>query len=118
MLTEVTCVVIRCDTCGAAGFDSGEGGDFDSIIHFDTAEDAEQGARDCEWFIGPDTATCRRCLERAQCDLTGHDDSGWRDSGPHETRDGGVWVGRVRWCCRCGRSEYDPPIPQPSGIDA
>lgn len=110
MLTEVTCVVIACDRCGALGFDSGDGGDFDSVLHFDTVEEAESTAREAEWFVGDDHAVCRRCVEKGECELLGHDNSGWRDSGPHETRDGGLWVGRVRWCNRCGRSEYDPPV--------
>ena len=112
MLVEVTCIVIRCDTCGRVGFDSGDGGDFDNEAHFDTIEQAEELARECQWFVGPDTATCRRCLELAECRLTGCDWSDWHNTGPHEHK-GGVYVGRRRYCWRCNASEYDPPIPQP-----
>lgn len=118
MLTEVTCVVIACDGCGQPGFDSGDGGDWDGIFHFDTEQEAEETAREAGWFADRDRATCRRCLDKAECERMGHDWSEWRDTGPHEHR-GGIYVGRYRRCWRCsGSAEYDPPLRNPSSEEA
>lgn len=110
MFTEVACVVICCDGCGKPGFDSGDGGDYDAVLHFDTLEEAEEVAREAGWFTGPDAAVCRRCLEHRECELTGHDWSEWRDFGPL-TYWGGIYVGLSRRCWRCWSAvEYDPPV--------
>jgi hypothetical protein len=113
MLTEVTCVVVRCDPCGRSAFDSGDGGDFDNEAHFDTIEAALEAVQEAEWIVVGDRVTCSRCAEQASCDLTGHEWSSWYDVGPHDFR-GGIYVGKRRICWRCNRAtEYDPPIPQP-----
>ncbi len=114
MFTEVICILIVCDGCGKPGFDTGEGGDYDAVAHFDTPEEAAEFAqREADWLIVGGRATCRRCAEKAACDLTGHDWGGWHPCGPHKLTAGGVYEGRSRHCQTCGQSDYDPPIPRP-----
>lgn len=112
MLTEVTCVVVRCDPCGRSAFDSGDGGDFDNEAHFDTVEMALETVQESGWIVVGDRVTCSRCADKAECDLTGHDWSSWNEVGPYPHK-GGLYVGKRRVCWRCqNASEYDPPIPK------
>jgi hypothetical protein len=110
MLTEVTCVVVRCDGCGRSAFDSGDGGDYDNEAHFDTVTDAEETVRGADWIVVGDRVTCCRCVEKATCDLTGHDWGEWQPFGPRDLAGGGVYIGELRHCGTCGRGEWNPPL--------
>jgi hypothetical protein len=51
---------------------------------------------------------CARCVTRAECETTGHQWGEWGDvTQPYR---GGLYVGRVRSCDHCFRTELDPPL--------
>ncbi|BBH71149.1 hypothetical protein ACTI_78340 [Actinoplanes sp. OR16] len=99
-MTEQTCVIVVCDTCG-------NGWDDDSAWHFDTAEEAETYLRGQEWTVTDEQVVCPDCAKRADCERTGHQHGPWSEP---NTLNGVTY--RTRFCAHCHSSDYDPPRQQ------
>ncbi|MFB6392563.1 hypothetical protein [Polymorphospora lycopeni] len=92
-----TCIEIVCDGGPCEPWYSG-------TSHFDTEAAAIEQARYEGWIVLPDgRAWCRRCAEKVDCTVTGHQ---WQERQP-ATHHGVAY--RRRWCGRCSVTDFDPP---------
>ncbi len=113
MFEHVRCVIVRCGQCrDAAEID-------DTIVHFDTREQAARELADLGWRFAPDTALCGGCADKQDCARHGHVWDRWLPCGcrgdvaAHRDRyltvaaiDTGSCASQTRWCQRCAATEH------------